>query len=132
MAIFLLRGIYGSNYDPPAATGILFNDVQSNSFGAAFIEELASEGITGGCGGGNYCPNQAVTRTQMAIFLIRATHGVAFVPPAATGIFADVPADFLAQTISNSWLPMASPADAATASSAPMLWSDVTRWLYSW
>lgn len=93
MAIFLLRGIYGSNYDPPAATGTLFNDVQSNSFGAAFIEELASEGITGGCGGGNYCPNQAVTRTQMAIFLIRATHGVAFVPPAATGIFADVPAD---------------------------------------
>ena len=93
MAIFLLRGIYGSNYDPPAATGTLFNDVQSNSFGAAFIEELASEGITGGCGGGNYCPNQAVTRTQMAIFLIRATHGVAFVPPSATGIFADVPAD---------------------------------------
>jgi len=93
MAIFLLRGIYGSNYDPPAATGALFNDVQLNSFGAAFIEELAAEGITGGCGGGNYCPNQAVTRTQMAIFLIRATHGVAFVPPAATGIFADVPAE---------------------------------------
>ena len=93
MAIFLLRGIHGSSYAPPAATGTLFSDVPLGSFGDAWIEQLADEGITSGCGGNNYCPNQAVTRAQMAIFLVRAKHGVAFIPPVATGIFNDVPSD---------------------------------------
>ncbi|MBI5962990.1 MAG: peptidoglycan DD-metalloendopeptidase family protein [Chloroflexi bacterium] len=102
MAIFLLRGMHGSAYTPPAATGTKFNDVPLGSFGAAWIEQLAVEGITSGCGGGNYCPNSAVTRAQMAIFLVRAKHGIAFVPPTATGIFTDVPvgsfgADFIEQ-----------------------------------
>ncbi|MCL4275834.1 MAG: S-layer homology domain-containing protein [Anaerolineales bacterium] len=38
---------------------------------APWIKQLAAEGITGGCGGGNYCPNNPVTRAQMAIFLQR-------------------------------------------------------------
>jgi hypothetical protein len=36
------------------------------------VEALADSGITGGCGGGNYCPNAPVTRGQMAAFLARA------------------------------------------------------------
>jgi len=36
------------------------------------IEALASSGITGGCGAGNFCPNQNVTRGEMAAFLARA------------------------------------------------------------
>ena len=36
------------------------------------IEALAAEGITGGCGAGNYCPSDPVTRGQMAVFLVRA------------------------------------------------------------
>jgi hypothetical protein len=91
MAIFLLRGIHGSTYMPPPATGTKFTDVPLGTFGAAWIEQLANEGITSGCGGGNYCPTQPVSRAQMAIFLVRAKHGVAFVPPTATGIFPDVP-----------------------------------------
>ncbi len=38
---------------------------------ADWIEHLASEGITGGCGGGNYCPDQPHTRGQMAVFLVK-------------------------------------------------------------
>ncbi len=91
MAVFLLRGMHGSAYTPPPATGTKFADVSLGTFGAAWIEELATEGITSGCGGGNYCPNQFVTRAQMAIFLVRAKHGIAFVPPIASGIFPDVP-----------------------------------------
>jgi len=91
MAIFLLRGMHGSAYTPPAATGSMFTDVSAGSFGAAWIEQLATEGITSGCGGGKFCPNTIVTRAQMAVFLVRAKHGIAFVPPAATGIFSDVP-----------------------------------------
>jgi hypothetical protein len=91
MAIFLLRGIHGNTYSPPAATGTKFTDVPLGTFGAAWIEQLAVEGITSGCGGGNYCPTQTVSRAQMAVFLVRAKHGSSFVPPTATGIFPDVP-----------------------------------------
>jgi hypothetical protein len=91
MAIFLLRGMHGSAYVPPAATGTKFTDVPLGTFGAAWIEQLANEGITSGCGGTNYCPTQTVSRAQMAIFLVRAKHGISFVPPTATGIFPDVP-----------------------------------------
>lgn len=71
MAIFLLRAKYGPSYTPPPATGAVFNDVPANAFGAAFIERLAAEGISTGCGGGNYCPGSPVTRAQMAVFLVR-------------------------------------------------------------
>ena len=92
MAIFVLRGEHGGAFAPPAATGTMFGDVPANAFGAAFIEQLANEGITGGCGNGNYCPGNPVLRSQMAIFLLRGKHGGAYAPPAATGtMFADVP-----------------------------------------
>jgi hypothetical protein len=37
-----------------------------------FVEALARSGITGGCGGGNYCPDASLTRGQMAVFLSKA------------------------------------------------------------
>ncbi|WKZ38736.1 MAG: S-layer homology domain-containing protein [Anaerolineales bacterium] len=95
MAIFLLRGIHGSSYTPPAVgDGTGFNDVPTTHSAAAWIKQLAAEGITGGCGNGNYCPNQAVTRAQMAIFLLRAKYGDDYVPPAVgdSSGFNDVPA----------------------------------------
>src|SRR6266536_1097520 len=49
----------------------MFNDVPASSPFCPFIEELVRRGITGGCGGGNYCPNSAVTRAQMAAFLVK-------------------------------------------------------------
>ena len=91
MAVFLLRGTHGSGYTPPAASGAVFGDVSTNTFAAAWIEQLAAEGITSGCGSGNYCPDATVTRAQMAIFLLRSKYGSAYVPPVATGVFPDVP-----------------------------------------
>ena len=90
MAVFLVRGMHGIAFTPPTATGI-FTDVAVDSFGAGFIEQLFADGITAGCGANIYCPNEAVTRAQMAVFLVRAKHGIAFTPPTATGIFTDVP-----------------------------------------
>jgi hypothetical protein len=72
MAIFLLRAKYGDEHTPPdvgLTTG--FDDVEPDDFAAAWIKELAGEGITAGCGGGNYCPDQPVTRAQMAVFLVK-------------------------------------------------------------
>ncbi|MFZ5878828.1 MAG: hypothetical protein ACOY0R_05645, partial [Chloroflexota bacterium] len=56
MAVFVLRAAHGPDFTPPEATGEVFDDVPADSFAAAWIEQLHAEGITGGCGGGNYCP----------------------------------------------------------------------------
>ena len=133
MAIFILRGKHGSDYQPPPATGTVFNDVPKTAFCADWIERFAAEGITpgaasrctarttrspaarwrssscgpntaaatarrrrsdssatlrrravcemdraagrdgitAGCGGGNYCPTLPSTRGQMAVFLTK-------------------------------------------------------------
>ncbi len=97
MAVFLERGINGSTYTPPAATGTVFDDVPDTYWAAAWVEQLASDGITGGCGGGNYCPDNNVTRAEMSIFLLRSEHGSTYTPPQATGTqFGDVPVDYWA------------------------------------
>lgn len=96
MAVFLLRAKYGNTYTPPPATG-LFMDVPTDFWAAAWIEQLAREGITGGCGSGNFCPNVIITRDQMAVLLLRAKHGDSYNPPNASGsVFDDVPADYWA------------------------------------
>jgi S-layer family protein len=71
MAVFLLRGRKGGAFAPPAAEG-LFSEVGRGAPFAKWIEELAREGVTLGCGGGNFCPSLTVTRGQMAAFLNRA------------------------------------------------------------
>ncbi len=91
MAVFLERGIRGGGYVPPPATGTVFDDVGASDFAAAFIEQLQRDGITGGCGSGNYCPGSNISRAQMAVFLLRAKHGAGYLPPPATGLFDDVP-----------------------------------------
>ncbi len=89
MAVFLLKAKHGAIYVPPACTGV-FGDVACPSAFADWIEQLSAEGITGGCGGGNYCPDNPVQRNQMAVFLLKAEHGSGYVPPACGGIFGDV------------------------------------------
>lgn len=49
-----------------------FTDVPTGHSLFQYVEALAAAGITGGCGGGNYCPNDPVTRGQMAVFLAKA------------------------------------------------------------
>ncbi len=70
MSAFLLKTEHGSSYAPPMCTGV-FGDVPCPSLFANWIERLAAEGVTAGCGGGNYCPDAAVTRAQMAVFLTK-------------------------------------------------------------
>jgi hypothetical protein len=73
MAVFLLRAKHGAGYQPPAATGAMFTDVPVTHPFATWIEQLAREGITGGCAASplQYCPDATVTRGQMAVFLVR-------------------------------------------------------------
>ncbi len=91
MAVFLLKAEHGLCYTPPPCTAQLFGDVPCSSGFAPWINELVAEGITGGCGGGNYCPTNPVLRQQMAVFLLKAEHGSSYVPPGCAGVFLDVP-----------------------------------------
>jgi hypothetical protein len=99
MAVFLLRGIHTSAYTPPDVAGSTgFGDVPPDYWSAAFIKQLAAEGITAGCGSGNFCPENPVTRAQMAVFLLRSKYGAGYTPPPvgdSTG-FGDVPPDYWA------------------------------------
>jgi hypothetical protein len=54
---------------PATAT---FHDVPTTDPAFQYIEALAASGVTGGCSGGNYCPDNLVTRRQMAVFLGKA------------------------------------------------------------
>jgi len=89
MAVFVLKSKHGICFTPPACQGV-FADVPCSSSFAPWIEQFAAEGITGGCGGGSYCPTTPVRRDQMAVFLLKGKFGSTFTPPPCTGVFPDV------------------------------------------
>jgi len=65
-----VRIYYKLQLSPPP-TVPRFSDVPIDHVFFQHIEALAAAGITSGCGGGNYCPNDPITRGQMAVFLAR-------------------------------------------------------------
>ena len=58
-------------FDLPPSSDNPFGDVTDNQHAGA-IRAMAAAGITAGCGDGSYCPDDPVSRAQMASFLIRA------------------------------------------------------------
>jgi hypothetical protein len=56
----------------PAPATATFNDVPTGHWAFRFIEALADSGITSGCGGGSFCPDNTLTRAEMAVFLSKA------------------------------------------------------------
>jgi hypothetical protein len=89
MAGYLFRGMHGAQTPPPVYQNI-FHDVTFNDYNAFYIQGISDDGITAGCGNGNYCPNQPNTRAQMSVFIWKAQFGEQ-APPSCTGIFTDVP-----------------------------------------
>lgn len=81
MASFLVR-LHGWTERPETDP---FTDDDA-SMHEANIERLVAAGVTGGCAAGRYCPSRAVTRAEMATFLVRA-NGLAF--GAGSDHFAD-------------------------------------------
>jgi hypothetical protein len=72
MAVFLLKTLNGSSYAPPGCTGV-FDDVTCPSPFADWIEDLSARAITSGCSVSppRYCPEDANTRGQMAVFITK-------------------------------------------------------------
>jgi hypothetical protein len=95
MAVFVLVAREQAGYFPVACipTAGMFIDVPTASPFCPWIEELARRGVVGGCGGGRYCPGNAVTREQMAVFVLRTLQPGLTLPPCdQTLTYADVPA----------------------------------------
>ncbi len=72
MAVWLVRVLDGQDPEPISASR--FADVDAGQWWAAHADRLADLGVTRGCGTEplRYCPDQPVTRAQMASFLTRA------------------------------------------------------------
>ncbi len=88
MAVWVVRILDGRDPSPVAESR--FDDVDADSFHAAFIERMAELEITTGCGDlSGFCPDSSVTRAQTAVFISRA-YGLAEGPDPG---FSDVPED---------------------------------------
>jgi hypothetical protein len=96
MAVFVLVSKEPAGFVPPpcVAGSEQFADVPASSPFCRWIEELANRGVVSGCGSGNYCPQNPVTREQMAIFVLLTLDPALNPPPCVAGSeqFADVPA----------------------------------------
>jgi len=71
LVVRTVRLAYKLQVSPPPASAT-FADVPTSHPFFQFVEALAASGITGGCGGGNFCPGDPLTRGQMAAFLAKA------------------------------------------------------------
>ena len=84
---------------PDGTTGTLpkawvadFLDVPAAQQFHAFVTTLVSNAITAGVGAGLYGADQPTLRQQMAVFLMKARHGLCYTPPPCTvAVFTDVP-----------------------------------------
>lgn len=72
MAVWLVRVLDGA--DPEGVTTTRFVDVDTGEWWMPFVERLAELGVTRGCqvDPAEFCPDETVTRGQMASFLTRA------------------------------------------------------------
>ena len=71
MAVFLVQVL---GVEPVAVPVGRFEDVAADSLLAGYVERIAELGVAAGCNsvGPLYCPEAAVDRSQMALFLKRA------------------------------------------------------------
>ena len=94
MAVWLVRALDGRE---PPATPSGFSDT-AGAWYDRHVNGLADRGITSGCTDSTFCPNSAVTRAQMAVFLVRAFN----IASAGSAGFTDVDSDYWAYNQINS------------------------------
>jgi hypothetical protein len=92
MSLFVLTAREGAGFRPYDCNGPGFNDVPQGHPVCPWIEELGWRQVITGCGNGNFCPDDPVTRAQAAVFLLRTLDPALSPPPCGMPIFSDVPA----------------------------------------
>jgi hypothetical protein len=89
-------------YTPPACvSGVPFADITCTTGFDPWIEQFGLDGITAGCGGGNYCPGTPVTRDQMAVFIEKSMRGTANWPPHTQLVWAVKASDGSPDTVAS-------------------------------
>lgn len=94
LASFIARTIKGADAPLPGYDG-RFSDVTANNRHAGAITFVAEQGISVGCSEGAFCPDDGVTRGQMALFAVRMMHGSDYILPTPTERYADVPTEHI-------------------------------------
>jgi hypothetical protein len=95
MAVFTMRGEFGSSYLPPAPSQpwVFVDDWSLAPWAENWADAMLATGLTGGCSVSPrlYCPYDLTTKEQAAVFALRLKYGSGYNPPAATGtVFADM------------------------------------------
>ena len=125
MAVWLIRM---DGTDPPVTGTSRFHDIEGHEWWNRYVEELADRRITLGCSTNPplYCPDDEVTRAQMASFLTRALD----LPPAETPPGSPTPKATPTPPTSTPSTPPASPSDAPPnpSDTAPTTPSPEPRW----
>ncbi len=80
MAVFIVRARFGATAGFTYPLTPLFTDVGTDNAYFAWIQKMKQLGITSGCGPGTYCPNDSVTREEMAAFLMRGAFNQLLAP----------------------------------------------------
>lgn len=92
MAVFIVRTLFGDNFTFTQTP--FFNDVPASHPQFSYIQKLRDIGVTNGCTASSYCPDDVVTRGQMAAFVVRAKLGIRFdqtFPFSSSQGFTDTP-----------------------------------------
>jgi hypothetical protein len=90
MSVFVLTAKDGAPAAAPPCAAPPFNDVPVSSPFCPFIAELARRGVVSGCGGGSFCPGNAVTRQETTVFALATLAPTFAPPPCTTPPFEDV------------------------------------------
>ncbi|MCZ2146932.1 MAG: PQQ-dependent sugar dehydrogenase [Bryobacterales bacterium] len=91
MAAFIIRALYGETFSYSSQP--LFTDVGPANPYFKYVQKLREIGATNGCTATTFCPDDSVTRGQMAAFIIRARLGLLYTdlfPVLPAPLFADV------------------------------------------
>jgi hypothetical protein len=107
IAKFFMTVQEGGGYLPPNDTPIVFKDNwKKNPWAKLWANDMKEKGLTSGCSISPplYCPDVNIPRDQVAKFGLTMKYGNAYTPPAATGIFADVPTYWATDWIEQAYL----------------------------
>lgn len=94
-AVFTMRGNQGAEYLPPTPSLQIFSDVELDRWSAGWVNSLWEFGYTAGCALDplKFCPDRYYTQAEAAVLGLRCKNGYEYTPPAATGLFRDVPSN---------------------------------------
>src|SRR5205807_3949009 len=71
MSVLIIRSRFGTATPTNYPATPYFTDVPSSHPYFPWIQKMRQIGITAGCGPTTYCPDDPVTRGQMAVFIMR-------------------------------------------------------------